>query len=116
MTSDEIADALDAAGDSLPAAPGSGPTPRLLASSWEDAFAAYTVALTGGHLHWTGATGQRGTPVVAWRSRVETAYRLAFRWHHKREPVGNVRPSCDYPRCVAGEHLADRVIREGAAT
>jgi hypothetical protein len=51
--------------------------------------------------------------MVAWRGQVETAYRLSFRWHYGREPEGNVRPTCDYPCCVAGGHLADRVIREG---
>lgn len=113
MTSDEIADALDSAGESLPGASAPGRGRPGTAASWEDAFALRTVAVEGGHLHWTGATGHRGTPVLAWRGQVETGYRLAFRWHHGREPEGNVRPTCDYPCCVAGGHLADRLIRDG---
>ncbi|MFD3608975.1 hypothetical protein ACFWXA_13040 [Streptomyces atroolivaceus] len=115
MTSDEIAAALDSAGESLPGASVPGRGRRASAASWEDAFNERTVAVEGGHLHWTGSTGHRGTPVVAWRGQVETGYRLAFRWHHGRDPEGNVRPSCDYPCCVAGGHLADRVIRGGGA-
>ena len=112
---DEIAAALDSAGESRPGAAAPGRGRRASAASWEDAFAERTVAIEGGHLHWSGATGQRGTPTVGWRGQVETAYRLAFRWHRGREPEGNVRPTCDYPCCVAGGHLADRVLREGDA-
>jgi hypothetical protein len=119
VTGDEVAAALDAAGASVPrvvsgpcGAPAAGP-----ASSWRDAFEARAVAVEGGHLHWCGATtGTSATPVVAFGGQVETAYRLAFRWWHGREPEGNVRPRCGYPHCVAGEHLADKRIREGGRT
>lgn len=116
MTREEIAAALDSAGTRLPqAAPGLCGAPAAgPSSSWRDAFDARVVAVDGGHLHWCGATaGTSGTPVVAFAGQVETAGRLAFRWHHGREPEGNVRPRCGYPRCVAGEHLADRRMREG---
>jgi hypothetical protein len=119
VTGEEIAAALDAAGTALPVArPGSGGAPAAgPATCWRDAFEARTVAVDGGHLHWTGArTGTSGTPVVAFGGQVETAYRLAFRWWHGREPEGNVRPRCGYPHCVAGEHLADKRIREGGRT
>ncbi|NDK24722.1 hypothetical protein FSY75_09575 [Streptomyces sp. TR1341] len=109
MTSEEIAAALDAAGGLVP---GTRPG-RVRAASWEEAFNARTVPVEGDHLAWSGATGHRGTPVVGFQGQVETAYRLAFRWHHGREPEGNVRPKCDFPGCVAGGHLADRLIREG---
>lgn len=115
MKPSEIAAALDAAVESLADSPPErrpGGRPRS-ADSWGDAFHSQAVAMAGGHLHWTGRTGSRGTPVVAWAGQVETAYRLAFRWHHKREPQGNVRPECGYPACVAGAHLADLLIREG---
>ncbi|MBA0053490.1 hypothetical protein E0L36_22200 [Streptomyces sp. AJS327] len=79
---------------------------------WRAAFAERTVALDGGHLHWTGTTNTRGTPVLAMANQVHTAYRLSFAWHHGREPEGNVRPSCGFPACVAGPHLHDRVLRE----
>ncbi|WNI20323.1 hypothetical protein [Actinacidiphila sp. ITFR-21] len=117
MTNEEISNALDAAGAVAPLAPSRSRGGRApSAASWEDAFAQHTVAVEGGHLHWTGATTGRGTPVVAYGGQVETGYRLAFRWHHGREPEGYVRPTCTYSRCLAGGHLADRVIRDGAAS
>lgn len=104
MTGEEIARALDAAGSTLPPAP---------PGSWQEAFQARTVPVEGGHLVWKGATtGPSGTPVLAFGGQVETAYRLSFRWGHGREPEGNVRPRCAYARCVAGEHLTDRRMRE----
>ncbi|MGC4947792.1 hypothetical protein ACLQ2N_16545 [Streptomyces sp. DT224] len=112
MTEEEIAAALDAAPSGLRVTQEAAPAPRPVATSWEDAFALHTVEVAGGHLHWTGATGKAGTPVIAFRGQVDTAYRMAFRWHNLREPEGNVRPRCDYPFCVAGGHLADRVMRE----
>ncbi|WNI31458.1 hypothetical protein [Streptomyces sp. ITFR-6] len=115
MTSEEIAAALDAADVSVPGPSVPARGRSVSAASWQDAFNARTVAMEGGHLHWTGATGHRGTPVVSFRGQVQTGYRLAFRWHHGREPEGNVRPTCDYPCCLAGGHLADRRIREGGA-
>lgn len=108
MNGDEIAAALDAAA----AGPASG-RPRAFVS-WEEAYEAQTVAVEGGHLHWTGATsGASGTPTVAVGGQVQTVYRIAFRWYRGREPEGYVRPSCSYPCCVFGGHLADRRMREG---
>ncbi|MFD5788657.1 hypothetical protein ACFWH1_18790 [Streptomyces sp. NPDC127037] len=114
MTEEEIAAALDAATPSrrVRRPPVPAPAPRPAATSFEDVFATNTVEMAGGHLHWTGATGKGGTPVIACGGQVDTAYRMSFRWHHLREPEGNVRPTCDYPYCVAGGHLADRVLRE----
>ncbi|MFD8774551.1 hypothetical protein [Streptomyces sp. NPDC059916] len=116
MTGEDVA-ALDAASDSgrpvTPATDARKRAPRERYGSLKEMFAAKTVAVEGGHLHWTGATGSRGTPVFSYQSHVDTAYRLAFRWHHGRAPQGNTRPTCGYPCCVAGGHLADRVMREG---
>lgn len=103
---EEFAAALDAAGRH-PAGP---------ADAWRVRFDERVISVDGGHLHWTGATGARGTPVVACGGQVETAYRLAFRWHYGREPVGNVRPRCGYPSCLAGAHLADRLLRSEGRT
>jgi hypothetical protein len=115
VTGQEIAAALDAAVSTLSSVRGSASASRpASAGSWREAFDARAVAVDGGHLHWTGATtGTSGTPVVAFQGQVQTAYRLAFRWWHKREPEGNVRPRCGYPCCVFGGHLADKRIREG---
>lgn len=117
MTNDDIAQALDAASGAAPPVPSRSRGGRApSATSWEDAFHQHAVAVEGGHLHWTGPTsGRGGTPVVAFAGQVETGYRLAFRQHHEREPEGYVRPTCTYPRCLAGGHLADRVMRDGAA-
>ncbi len=107
--------ALDAAGGSLePGAPAvrRGGRRPAVGETWRDAVDRHTVAVEGGHLHWTGATGANGTPVVAVGGQVETGYRLAFRWHHGREPVGQVRPTCGYGGCMTGGHLADRQLRE----
>lgn len=117
MTNEDIAQALDAAcGEAPPVPSRSRGGRRPSASSWEDAFEQHTVEVEGGHLHWTGATSASGSPVVAFGGQVETGYRLAFRWHYRREPDGYVRPSCAYPRCLAGGHLADRVMRDEAGS
>lgn len=119
MTNDDIAQALDAAAcEAAPSAPTRGRGGRApSAVSWEDAFAQHAVEVEGGHVHWTGTTSGRGaTPVVAFDGQVETGYRLVFRWHHRREPDGYVRPTCTYPRCLAGGHLADRVMRDEAGS
>lgn len=120
MTNEEITAALDAAADLVPPATTERPSGpggrgrRPTFPSWQAAVQAQTVDVDGdgGHQRWEGATGRSGTPVVARAGQVTTVYRLMFRWHHAREPEGHVRPSCSYPRCVAGDHLADRVMRE----
>lgn len=123
MTREEITAALDAA-PVLPGAPvrerplNAGPVRRVRVPDWEHAFCERAVAIDGGHLHWTGATGTKGTPVLCVAGKRDTALRLAFRWHNKREPVGKIRRkrACNYAGCVAGGHLADRLMRqEGAA-
>ncbi|MFJ2206028.1 hypothetical protein [Streptomyces microflavus] len=115
MTDEDVAAALDAAsedmGTAAPLVRRGGRRPAV-GSSWQDAFDSHIVEVEGGHLQWTGATTVDGTPVVAFDSQVETGYRLAFRWHHEREPVGPVRPTCGYGGCLTGEHLADRQLRE----
>ncbi|MGW4731761.1 hypothetical protein ACWEQC_21805 [Streptomyces shenzhenensis] len=80
--------------------------------SWEEAFAAQSEPVEGGHRRWTGTRERRGTPVVRHRTSIQTAYRVAFRLHHGREPEGKVSQSCRIPGCVAGEHQQDRVMRE----
>jgi hypothetical protein len=117
VTGEEIAAALDAAAQAPVAVPAVAEPSVRAEDTWRALFEERVIAVDGGHLHWSGATTTRGTPVVACGGQVETAYRLAFRWHHGREPVGNVRPRCGYPSCLAGGHLADRLLRtEGAAS
>lgn len=85
---------------------------RPAAATAEAAYTALAVAVDGGHRRWTGATHPTGTPVLYLRTQAMTVYRLAFRIEHGREPEGNVRPTCGYPFCVAGDHLEDRRLRQ----
>lgn len=86
---------------------------RPAAASWEEAFNIRAVPVDGGHLRWPGRAD--GGPLVNLGAERRSAYRVSFTAHHGREPHGPVLPTCDNPRCVAGEHLADawmRALRE----
>ncbi|WP_405893833.1 hypothetical protein OG272_16195 [Streptomyces sp. NBC_00104] len=87
---------------------------RAVEASWEEAVSRRVKPVEDGHAEWTGQTYPRGTPMLSWRGRAETAYRAVFRIRHGREPQGNIThaPSCVREFCVAGEHLEDRVLRE----
>ncbi|MFI5629145.1 hypothetical protein ACIA8E_07155 [Streptomyces sp. NPDC051664] len=80
--------------------------------SWAEAFAARTLAVDDGHLEWTGPLSEHGTPVLRLGRAAETVYRYAFRVHHGRDAEGKSGPVCGFPRCVAGAHLEDRVLRK----
>ncbi|MEV5957249.1 hypothetical protein AB0M11_26370 [Streptomyces sp. NPDC051987] len=94
----------------IPAVP-THPRPRPV----EEVFQARVEEVDGGHLKWTGFRNERGTPVVKHRVqgvlRNETAYRVAWRFGHTREPEGLVLPGCGYEQCVAPGHMEDRVMR-----
>lgn len=83
-----------------------GPKP----ASVEELFRARTEPVEGGHLRWTGGRSS-GVPCVRNQFGNTSAYRIAFRLRWGREPEGNVRPGCDYPECVAPEHVEDRPMR-----
>ncbi|MER7477339.1 hypothetical protein ABTX60_06750 [Streptomyces sp. NPDC126510] len=85
---------------------------RPIYGSWLEAFTAQSEPVEGGHRRWTGTREKCGTSVVRHRTSIQTAYRVAFRLHHGREPQGKVSQSCEIPGCVAGEHQQDRLIRE----
>ncbi|MEU3785214.1 hypothetical protein [Streptomyces sp900129855] len=89
---------------------------RAAYGSWEEAFTEQSEAVEGGHRRWTGTREKCGTPVVRHRTSIQTAFRVAFRLHHGREPVGKVSQSCEIPGCVAGEHQVDRLLREGVSS
>ena len=82
---------------------GSYATPR---EKWR----ARTEPVEGGHLRWTGATSH-GTPTVRFNGGSHSAYRVAFRLQHDREPQGRVTATCDMPGCVSGWHVADQPMR-----
>ncbi|RPE40223.1 Homeodomain-like domain-containing protein [Streptomyces sp. Ag109_O5-1] len=94
----------------IPAGP-TFPQPKAV----EDLFRERVEEVDGGHLKWRGFRNERGTPVLKHRSRGalrnETAYRVAWRLQHDREPEGLVLPGCGYDQCVAPGHVEDRRLR-----
>lgn len=86
-----------------------GSTPKH--ASIEDAYRANTTTLADGHAAWNGRHARGNVPMAKHRRHEESAYRVAFRIHHGREPQGVVAPACGRPACVAGAHLEDRLIR-----
>lgn len=84
--------------------------PRLRPASLEEAFQGHAEVAEGGHVRWTGSTSHT-TPTVWFEGSLRSAYKVAFRLHHGREPEGMVTPSCDVPLCVAGAHVEDQPMR-----
>ncbi len=80
-------------------------------ASVDEVFRAHTVPVAGGHLRWAGKTS-KGTPIVRFGASAYSAYRVAFRIEHGREPEGHVSPGCGMPLCVAGTHVEDRPMRK----
>lgn len=78
----------------------------------EDAYRARALPVDDGHLQWTGSFGGDSVPVVNHSSKRVTAYKVAFRLRHGRDPVGAVRPTCGMRGCVSGDHLEDQPMRE----
>jgi hypothetical protein len=91
--------------------PPAKPGPRAPAS-FEAAYQALAVPAEGGHARWTGPVSSKGVAVVWIRSTARSAARIAFQLRHGREPVGNVKSTCEMEQCVAGSHLEDRPMRE----
>ena len=89
---------------------------RKPAATPEELFWRRTQAVDGGHLLWTGYLNNGGAegacPVLRHDGRLLTAYRIAFRIRHGREPIGNVHTGCDYSGCVHPDHVEDRPMRE----
>lgn len=84
---------------------------RLRPTSLAEAFNRHTVPVEGGHVRWTGSTSHT-TPAVCFGGTTHSAYKVAFRLHHGREPEGTVTSGCDVPHCVAGAHVEDRPMRQ----
>jgi DNA-binding CsgD family transcriptional regulator len=95
-------------------APLHGSKPRH--NSIEDAYRAQTVPARDGHADWAGWRTGNDVPMVKHCYHEESAYRVAFRIHHGRDPESVVIPVCGKPRCVAGAHLEDGVIRQSRET
>lgn len=72
-----------------------------------------TTLIRGGHRLWRGRRSVNGSPIVGHTGR--TVYRLAFRLHYGREPIGRLTRSCTRKFCVEGSHQHDQVLRDRAA-
>jgi hypothetical protein len=77
-----------------------------------DLFADRTQPREDGHLEWTGHRSPHGLPLLRTGGKLETAYRVAFRIRHGREPQGHVKPGCGVDDCVAPDHVEDTPMRE----
>ena len=86
-------------------------TPLVRYDSPADKLAALVVELDGGHLGWTGRRASSGAPMLMHGGRDRMAARVAFEARWGREPVGLVKPACDFAHCLAGDHLDDATSR-----
>ena len=88
--------------------PPAGSQPQTLEEKW----ASLTRPVPGDHLEWTGPTLTRShTPILRCRDAVYTATRIAYRIRTGRDPEGTARAECDYPHCVAPDHVDDTATR-----
>lgn len=86
-------------GDPLAGAPAHYSTP-------EEAFAARTVAMPSGCIHWTGANDDKGYGQLRIKRKLIKAHRYAYMRVHGAIPTGNViLHECDNPACVNVDHL-----------
>jgi hypothetical protein len=86
--------------------------PGLYATA-EQKWLAHVRPVDGGHLEWTGSrSGRSDTPVMKFHEKSAAPSGIAFRWAHGREPVGQVRPECDFPHCQAPAHVEDEPGRQ----
>lgn len=84
---------------------------RARYTSMDDDYRAHARPTNNGHMEWTGIVAHHGAPMVRHRRHTESAFRIAFRLHHQREPQGKAAPACGQPGCVAGAHIEDRPMR-----
>jgi hypothetical protein len=78
--------------------------------SLKDAFRQRFMLVDGGHRQWTGTTSHT-TPSIWWQGTTHSAYKVAFRLHHGRDPEGMVTSVCEVRLCVAGGCLLDQRMR-----
>ncbi|MEU7416752.1 hypothetical protein [Streptomyces antibioticus] len=76
----------------------------------DDCWRTHTRLVEGGHVEWTGQR-REGAPVLTWQNRSHQARRIAFRMGHGREPEGRVKAGCNFPDCVAPDHMEDARLR-----
>jgi hypothetical protein len=90
------------------AKPGKKPT-----GTAEDLFWRRAKLTDDGHMEWTGFR-INGTPALRHGGKNITAYRIAFKIRHRREPVGNVTGVCGIDGCVHPDCMADRPMRQAS--
>ncbi|MGW5123229.1 hypothetical protein ACWEQ7_04035 [Streptomyces sp. NPDC004069] len=89
---------------------------RSMYPSLADVVRGNSEQLDDGHVRWTGyRDAHSNTPLVLYCGQRIPAPRAAFQLHYGREPVGKPLPTCGMHGCIAGEHLADRPMREANA-
>ncbi|MFJ6561996.1 hypothetical protein ACIQMV_19470 [Streptomyces sp. NPDC091412] len=82
---------------------------RMLRRHWTVVdFEALSVPVDGGHRRWLGRFSTSNVPMAG---QSQTAYQVAFRLLHGREPLGRCEGTCTRKACVAGEHQEDDVMR-----
>jgi hypothetical protein len=84
---------------------------RVLPATLEEAVDRYARPIDGGHVEWAGPL-RNGCPSFVFEGQHYYVRRLAFRFQHGREPVGNVTVACDVRTCVAGPCVRDRLMRD----
>ncbi|MFF7142321.1 hypothetical protein ACFZB5_13870 [Streptomyces nodosus] len=90
--------------------PGGRPGPKP-AGSVEDLFWRRTQPTDDGHRLWTSYRSE-GLPILKHDGRRYSAYRIAFRIRHGRDPVGQARPGCDREGCVHPRCMEDQTMRD----
>lgn len=83
------------------------------AATPEDLFWRRVRPTDDGHMEWTGFHGG-GTPSLRHGGTNLTAYPIAYRIAHGRNPEGQALPSCGRDHCVKPGHHADRADRDRA--
>lgn len=79
----------------------------------QESYELYAKPYGDGHARWEGPWAGRMPQIChpGKSGRKESALRVAFRLQYGREPVGQVKPGCDEPQCVARRHVEDRPLR-----
>lgn len=80
------------------------------AGSPDDVFWRRTQPVAGGHYQWTGGRNSKGTPTFGWNRGHYSAYRTAYKIRHGVEPTGYAFPACEFPGCVAPDHIGDSAV------
>ena len=85
---------------------------QRVAATPEELFWSRTRPTDDGHLLWTGYRNSHGVPALGHGGRGLSAYRIAFRIKHGREPVGYAKNGCGVEGCVHPNCIDDRPMRQ----